>query len=346
MPGMGTGGNAPVNEMLKTIEPKSDQLNADDLLGGRTITVKITKVSILAGEQPVALHYEGDNGKPYKPCKSMRRVIVTVWGSDANLYAGRIMTLYRDDEVQFGGVAVGGLRISHMSGIGDPVTIALTVTRARRKPFTVVPLMKITPESRFDYLAAGHAAAEEGRNALEAFWKSLSIPERQKIGAPQLESWKRTAASALAGGNGDPPHDPETGEIVDDEKNSRIDAQAQLNRDRGEGSALFPRTTNDAPNMTAAVKEVPANKPVPSDEGGLAAEHRQQKDAVERPLGAAAASDPKLEKLLDEAYWEAERGASVFKEWEDRLPAPDHSRMEPHLAGFRKQAAEADGGRG
>ena len=127
--------------MLETIVPKSDQLNADDLIGGQTKTIKVTKVSILAGEQPVALSYEGDNGKPYKPGKSMRRVLVNCWGGDGNLYIGRSMTLYRDDNVKFGGVDVGGIRISHMSHIAEPITMALTATRASRKPFQVKPLV-------------------------------------------------------------------------------------------------------------------------------------------------------------------------------------------------------------
>lgn len=127
-------------DLRQTIIPKSDQLNADDLIG-RTLTIKVTKVLLSAGsEQPVAIHYEGDHGKPYMACKSMRRVLVNVWGPDANAYTGRSMTLYRDDAVKFGGMEVGGIRISHMSHIERPVTMALTATRANRKPFTVQPL--------------------------------------------------------------------------------------------------------------------------------------------------------------------------------------------------------------
>lgn len=139
-----------MSSMLATITPKSDQLNADDLIGGQSKTIKVSKVSILAGDQPVSLNYEGDNGKPYKPCKSMRRVLVQVWGSDGNAYVGRSMTLYRDDRVKFGGAEVGGIRISHMSGITEPVTLALTATRAQRKPYTVQPLITNEPPSAED----------------------------------------------------------------------------------------------------------------------------------------------------------------------------------------------------
>jgi hypothetical protein len=127
--------------MLDTITPKSDQLNADDLVGGRTLTIRVTKVDIGMAEQPVSVHFEGDNGKPYKPGKSMRRIMVHIWGEDANLYAGRQMTLYRDDGVKFGADPVGGIRISHMSHLDRVTTVALTETKAKRKPFTVRPLV-------------------------------------------------------------------------------------------------------------------------------------------------------------------------------------------------------------
>lgn len=137
-------------DMTDTIVAKSDQLNSDDLMGGpRTVT--ITKVSRAStAEQPIAVSFEGDAGKPYMPCKSMRRVMVTVWGPDAVAYAGRSMTLYRDADVTWGGMAVGGIRISHMSHITEPVTLALTATKKVRKPFRVLPLMIAEPQPKED----------------------------------------------------------------------------------------------------------------------------------------------------------------------------------------------------
>ena len=136
-----------MNDMTHTIVPKSDQLNADDLLTG-PITIKITGVTIRGGqEQPVAISYEGDNGKPYKSCKSMNRVLVSAWGADASKYVGRSMTLYCDPKVRWGGMEVGGIRISHMSDIDSALTMALTVTRANKKPFTVKPLAITAPKA-------------------------------------------------------------------------------------------------------------------------------------------------------------------------------------------------------
>lgn len=55
------------------------------------------------------------------------------------------MTLYRDDSVSFGGIQVGGIRISHLSHIEKDLTLALTVSRASRKPYSVKRLEVAAP---------------------------------------------------------------------------------------------------------------------------------------------------------------------------------------------------------
>lgn len=133
-------------DLSQFIAPKSDQLNADDLIGGsRTVTVTRVKGEASDKDQPISIFFEGDNSKPFKPCKSMRRVLVEVWGKDGREYAGRSMTLYRDPEVTFGGIKVGGIRISHMSHIDRSKTVMLTITRARRKPMEIKPLEVAAP---------------------------------------------------------------------------------------------------------------------------------------------------------------------------------------------------------
>lgn len=191
-----------MTNMLTTIVPKSDQLNADDLIG-RTITIKVNKVSLLAGDQPVSIGYDGDGGKPYKPCKSMRRVLVSVWGSDGSAYVGRSMTLYRDEKVTFGAMAVGGIRISHMSHIDKPVTLALTATRANRKPFTVQPL-KVDDDGIDALKVAGREQAKSGSESLKAWWGTLGGARHKQLGAAYLDEIKAIAAQADKAINADP----------------------------------------------------------------------------------------------------------------------------------------------
>jgi hypothetical protein len=148
-------------DITATLAPKSNQLNTDDLITGpRTITVTAVKAG--NNEQPVAIYFEGDDGKPWYPCKSMRRVLVAAWGADASQYVGRGITLFRDPEVQYGGIKVGGIRISHLSGIDSPLSIALTVTRQKRAPYRVEPLKAapapVAAPPAEDLLAAADAA--------------------------------------------------------------------------------------------------------------------------------------------------------------------------------------------
>ncbi|WP_175280166.1 hypothetical protein [Prescottella equi] len=126
-------------DLTESIAPRSDQLNAEDLLSGpRTVTVeKVTKGSV---EQPVNVHLVEFPGRPFRPSKTVRRILVAAWGADASGYAGRRMTLYRDPAVRFGGQDVGGIRVSHLSHIDKRLTLALTVTRGRRAPYIVEPM--------------------------------------------------------------------------------------------------------------------------------------------------------------------------------------------------------------
>lgn len=139
-----------MNDMRAVIQPKSDQLNADSLIGG-PLTITVTEVTIRAGtEQPVSVGFEGDGGRPYKPCKSMCKVMVTCWGPDANAYAGRSMTLFSDPDVKWGGMAVGGIRISHITHIDAPKAMALTETKGKKKMFIVQPLKVDAPPPKAD----------------------------------------------------------------------------------------------------------------------------------------------------------------------------------------------------
>ena len=129
------------NWIAKSIVSKSDQLNAEDLLSG-PITVTVTDVQQGSAEQPVALLIDGDR-QPYKPCKTMRKVLVYCWTDQAANWIGKRMTLYADPEVKWAGIAVGGIRISHLSGIEATVMLMLSESRGKRKAYTVKPLADV-----------------------------------------------------------------------------------------------------------------------------------------------------------------------------------------------------------
>jgi hypothetical protein len=159
--------------MRPAIEPKSDQINADDLIAG-PMTVMITGVKVQGGvEQPVSISITGTS-KVYRPCKSMSRVMVAAWGPDANVYVGRSMTLYRDPSVTWAGFAVGGIRISHMSDIDRDMMLMLTATKQKRAPHKIGVLRKVAPVHPA-LIAAEAAAAKmfEGEFTLDDFLDQL-----------------------------------------------------------------------------------------------------------------------------------------------------------------------------
>lgn len=128
-------------DLTDSIAPRSDQMNAEDLLTGpRTFTVtEVRKGS--SAEQPVSIYLaEFPSDRPFKPSKTVRRLIVSAWGKETDVYPGRRLTLYRDPDVTFGKDKVGGIRVSHMSHIDKRITLALTTTRGKRAPFIVEPL--------------------------------------------------------------------------------------------------------------------------------------------------------------------------------------------------------------
>ncbi|UOQ60356.1 hypothetical protein MUN76_15205 [Leucobacter rhizosphaerae] len=159
-------------DIATTTEPKSDQQNFDDYQSAPK-TVTVSEVKKGSAEQPVEIHLVEFPGRPFKPSKSMRRVLVAAWGGEASNYPGRILRLYGDPTVKFGGQTVGGIRISHMSHLTEPVTVHLTVTRGKRAPFTVQPIA--TPQDATAWLTEA--------TTLEELQKAWGMVQRAGLGA-------------------------------------------------------------------------------------------------------------------------------------------------------------------
>jgi hypothetical protein len=145
-------------DLTESIAPRSDQVNADDLIAGPQ-TYTIREVINGKAESPFDfLLVETD--RAYRPSKTMRRVIVNAWGPEANAYAGRRLTLYREPSITFGREKVGGIRISHMSNIDGVKEVMAQVTRGKREKFVVQPLSDLSP---IDKLRAEYRTADPVR---------------------------------------------------------------------------------------------------------------------------------------------------------------------------------------
>jgi hypothetical protein len=152
-------------DLTDSIAPTSDQLDAVDLLGGpRTFTIE--KVSAGNAEQPINIKL-AEFPRVWRPGKSMRRVLVACWGPDASTYTGRRVTLYCDTEVRFGGQAVGGTRISHLSHLDKPKQIPLLVTRGKSAIFVARPLVETAEARVAEFQREWKTASPERRKAIE-----------------------------------------------------------------------------------------------------------------------------------------------------------------------------------
>lgn len=191
-------------DLSNSIIPKSDQLNADDLIAGPR-TIHISAVKSGSAEQPITVHYDGDNGRPYKPGKSMRRILVAMWGSESDAYIGKRLTLFREPGIRFGSDEVGGIRISH-ADIDRPLVLALTEKRGKRSQYRVEVIAKEQPKQHAQHptdatprdlqtlcdIADGKIA--EGIDALVAWGEALPVSEKKLIGGKRFEEWKARAA--------------------------------------------------------------------------------------------------------------------------------------------------------
>lgn len=165
-------------DLTQSIEARSDQINADDLISGpATYTIREVKAGV--AESPFDFMLV-ETERAYRPSKTMRRVIVAAWGSEASAYAGRRLTVYREPSIMFGGQKVGGIRISAMSHIAKRVEVMAQVTRGKREKFTVDPLPDAAPTTPTEPTAEEVAACNDV-DQLKAMWRTSGKERREQI---------------------------------------------------------------------------------------------------------------------------------------------------------------------
>ena len=161
----------------ETLAPNSDQMDAVDLLGAaRTFT--ISGVSRGSAEQPVNIDL-AEFPRPWRPGKSMRRVLAACWGTDASAYVGRRVELFCDPTVEFGGAKVGGIRVRALSHIDKPRQVPLLIKRGKSAMYTVGVLPDIpapVPTLTDAEIDAATTTAE-----LRGMWQSASGDQRARI---------------------------------------------------------------------------------------------------------------------------------------------------------------------
>lgn len=142
-----------MTDFTHTLEAKSDQLNAVDIMGAELV-IKIRDAKVTSGDQPLSVFFDGDNNKPWKPSKGMRRALASAWGGKTENLIGKHARLYFDPTVKNKGVESGGIRIkalSHIPKNGIVVVERLNRTQSRVLNIEYLEVMQSAyPDDRFN----------------------------------------------------------------------------------------------------------------------------------------------------------------------------------------------------
>lgn len=172
-----------MTNLAETVAANSSQLTADDLVSGS----RILHIRNVAGtgikEQPIDIYFDGDEGKPFKPCKTIRRVLLFCWGEDGKSFVGKSMEVYRDPSVKFGGLVVGGIRVRKLSHINGKQVVPVQASKGAKVGYTVLPL-EIAPAAEVLTLDGARTDLEDATDlaSLERAWKRKAMaPFRDEL---------------------------------------------------------------------------------------------------------------------------------------------------------------------
>lgn len=207
----------------QVIAPASDRLCGDDLIAGPR-TIKFTEVRAIEGDRgkkQFSIRFEGDNERPWIPCKTMARAMVLAWSvTDEAQMVGRSVTVFRDPDVDFGKEkGIGGVRISHMSHLPKAARMKLTVSQGKKGEFVFEPLLAAANNTKAKQAPEEWADEQAGAAKVCASLDSLAdLIERGakamgKLETASPEAWQRVnAAYAEARGQLDHPADEQRGD--------------------------------------------------------------------------------------------------------------------------------------
>ena len=184
-------------EMRADTQTDSSQLNAVDFLSG---PVEYTVTGIHRnptddGKQPWNICLEGED-RFFRPCLTMRRILVKLWGDNYEDYIGRRMTLYCDETVMFGAEKRGGIRISHLSDIDGTETLRLTKSRTKRADWVIKPLETIKQAAKADdtkyaaVMAEGLTYIAKVQEVAGANGMLAMLKKAKHVGTSKADLWK------------------------------------------------------------------------------------------------------------------------------------------------------------
>jgi hypothetical protein len=162
-------------DLSDALAPKSDQLDAADLIGSPPQIFTITAVREGAprakGEPKTVDITLAEFPRVWRPSKGMLRVLADNYTKDVSKWVGKRVELYGDPDVYFGKERTGGTRISRLSHIDGPRTTRINPRGGKDATWTVRPLPDAPATPTEDPRIA----------ALKADWKTADPERRAEI---------------------------------------------------------------------------------------------------------------------------------------------------------------------
>src|SRR5690625_4535602 len=160
--------------MRITAEPRSDQINYEDFVGGSRVYT-IAGVRVGTAEQKYDIGLQGEE-RVWRPPLTVLRTLIACWGDDAEVWQGRQVELYGDPSIRFGKDTVGGIRIKAMSHLDEPKTVTVTVARGERQKITIQPLQQ---QAGTDWQALIQQASND-QDKLRQLWHQAQQQDAQQ----------------------------------------------------------------------------------------------------------------------------------------------------------------------
>jgi len=200
-----------VHALQQALAPKSDQLNADDLIAANKIIV-ISGVNInLGSEQKIIINYYGDNGKPWKPSKGMGRVLTELLGGDPDKWVGETVELFRNKEIRFGKEKCGGIQIAGMSAVRNVTTLLITTAKGKKSSITINPIAALgnapaqqrtqapaaqpeQPNPKREWAVKLKAAVNYGSLSVDEVWAMVPVELRADMDSFYKEQYMKSQA--------------------------------------------------------------------------------------------------------------------------------------------------------
>lgn len=189
-------------DITQALAPASDQIDAVELVEPRTFTIDTGSRLGKRDGKTVAEIRLVEVDRVWRPSKGMLDVLAACWGTKADQWVGRRVTVYNDPDVMFGKEKVGGVRISHLSDIdaARDVQIRGAGATGRKRSWHVEPLTTPKDTSGRDWLTELATAAQIDKNAVASLGTAAKTAHASKVIIDMISTaWRELDAAEKAG---------------------------------------------------------------------------------------------------------------------------------------------------